>query len=49
MIIWHFRNNLFHSEKWAYQLQGQHANFTHANAVLMRLLERHRHLAARRR
>ena len=46
MIVWRFRNNLFHGEKWAYQLQGQHANFTHANAVLMRLLERHGHLAA---
>lgn len=46
MIVWRLRNNLFHGEKWAYQLQGQHANFTHANAVLMRLLERHAQLAA---
>lgn len=41
MIVWRFRNNLFHGEKWAYQLEGQHLNFTHANTVLMRLLERH--------
>lgn len=41
LIVWRFRNNLFHGEKWAYQLQGQLTNFTHANAVLMRLLERH--------
>ncbi len=46
IIVWRFRNNLFHGEKWAYQLQGQLPNFTHANAVLMRLLERHGQLAA---
>ena len=40
MIVWRFRNNLFHGEKWAYQLEGQLGNFTHANSVLMRLLER---------
>lgn len=46
MIVWRFRNNLFHGEKWAYQLQDQLSNFTHANSVLMRLLERHGRLAA---
>ena len=46
MIVWRFRNNMFHGEKWAYHLQGQLANFTHANAVLMRLLERHGQLAS---
>lgn len=46
MIVWRFRNNLFHGEKWAYQLEGQLSNFTHANSVLMRLLERHGQLAA---
>ncbi|MCZ7938531.1 hypothetical protein D3C80_164420 [compost metagenome] len=46
MIVWRFRNNLFHGEKWAYQLQDQLSNFTHANSVLMRLLERHGQLAA---
>lgn len=46
MIVWRFRNNLFHGEKWSYQLQGQLPNFTQANAVLMRLLDRHGQLAA---
>ncbi|MGH8243901.1 MAG: hypothetical protein ACRETY_11200 [Steroidobacteraceae bacterium] len=46
MIVWRFRNNLFHGGKWAYQLEGQLQNFTHANAVLMRLLEQHGQLAA---
>ncbi|MFB6419031.1 hypothetical protein [Bradyrhizobium tunisiense] len=41
MIVWRFRNNFFHGEKWTYHLQEQLQNFTHANAVLMRLLERH--------
>lgn len=41
MIVWRFRNNLFHGEKWAYELQGQLQNFSHANDVIMRLLERH--------
>lgn len=41
LIVWRFRNNLFHGEKWAYNLQGQLDNFSHANAVLMRVLERH--------
>ncbi len=46
MIVWRFRNNLFHGEKWAYHLQDQRPNFTHANAVLMRLLESHGKLSA---
>ena len=46
MIVWRFRNNLFHGEKWAYKLQGQLSNFTHANAILMRLLEKHGQLVA---
>lgn len=41
LIIWRFRNNLFHGEKWAYELQEQLDNFSHANAVLMRVLERY--------
>lgn len=41
LIIWRFRNNLFHGEKWAYNLQGQLSNFNHANAVMTRVLERH--------
>jgi hypothetical protein len=46
MIVWRFRNNLFHGQKWTYQLQDQFSNFTHANQVLMRLLERHGQLTA---
>jgi hypothetical protein len=45
MIVWRLRNNLFHGAKWAYQIKGQRDNFTHANAVLMRVLERHSLLA----
>lgn len=41
IIVWRYRNNLFHGEKWAYDLQGQLINFSRANAVLMRVLERH--------
>lgn len=45
MIVWRLRNNLFHGAKWAYELRGQLDNFTHANSVLMRLLERHGQVA----
>lgn len=41
MIVWRFRNNLFHGAKWAYQLRDQQENFTRANLVLMRVLEHH--------
>lgn len=41
LIVWRLRNNLFHGEKWAYWLEGQRDNFDHANAVLIRILERH--------
>lgn len=41
MIVWRLRNNLFHGEKWAYQLRDQLENFIHANSVLMRVLEHH--------
>ncbi|RQT41470.1 hypothetical protein [Burkholderia cepacia] len=40
-IIWRLRNNLFHGAKWTYQLRDQLENFTQANNVLMRMLERH--------
>jgi hypothetical protein len=45
MIVWRLRNNLFHGAKWAYGIAGQCENFTHASAVLMRLLEKHGELA----
>ncbi|CAM2187909.1 Apea-like HEPN domain-containing protein [Paraburkholderia sacchari] len=41
LIIWRLRNNLFHGAKWAYLLRDQRENFTQANRVLMRMLERH--------
>lgn len=41
MIVWRLRNNLFHGEKWAYELRDQRDNFGHANSVLMRILEDH--------
>jgi len=41
LIVWRLRNNLFHGEKWAYWLEGQRDNFDHANAALIRILERH--------
>jgi hypothetical protein len=39
IVIWRFRNNLFHGEKWAYGLQGQLSNFTMANDALMTAFE----------
>ena len=39
IIVYRFRNNLFHGEKWAYRLQGQNANFKHANIALMQAIE----------
>lgn len=44
MIIWRLRNNLFHGAKWAYQLRDQLDNFTHANRVLMHVLDEHGNL-----
>lgn len=42
IIAYRYRNNLFHGEKWAYQLQEQEQNFTHANEMLMRAIELNR-------
>ncbi len=44
MIVWRLRNNLFHGEKWEYEIRDQLENFTHANNVLKHLLEQHGHL-----
>lgn len=41
MIVWRYRNNLFHGAKWTIELRDQHDNFTHAGSVLMRLLDDH--------
>jgi hypothetical protein len=39
IIVYRFRNNLFHGVKWSYELQGQLENFTHANTALMQAIE----------
>jgi len=39
MIVYRYRNNLFHGVKWAYELRGQFENFTQANLVLQRAIE----------
>jgi hypothetical protein len=44
IIVFRYRNNLFHGEKWAYELREQQQNFFHANAILMRALELNRHV-----
>ena len=41
IIVYWFRNNLFHGVKWSYELQGQRDNFMHANTVLIRAIELH--------
>jgi hypothetical protein len=44
IIVYRFRNNLFHGEKWLYQIHGQLENFNHANTILMQAIELHRQL-----
>ena len=39
VIIYRLRNNLFHGEKWHYNLQGQYENFTKASDLLMALMD----------
>ena len=41
IIIFRYRNNLFHGVKWQYKLAGQLENFTNANSALMKVLDRH--------
>jgi len=41
IIVFRYRNNLFHGVKWQYKLAGQLANFTAAKAVLMKVLDQH--------
>ncbi len=45
IIVFRYRNNLFHGVKWQYKLEGQIGNFTAANNILMKMLERHGALA----
>jgi hypothetical protein len=42
IIAYRYRNNLFHGEKWTYQLREQEQNFSHANEMLMRAIELNR-------
>lgn len=39
IIVYRYRNNFFHGEKWAYALREQDQNFAHANTILMRSIE----------
>lgn len=39
IIVFRYRNNLFHGVKWQYKLADQLHNFTAANAVLMKVLD----------
>ena len=41
IIVYRFRNNLFHGLKWSYKLQGQLENFKYANKALKRAVELH--------
>jgi hypothetical protein len=41
IIVFRYRNNLFHGIKWSYELAGQLDNFTHANNALMTALDHH--------
>jgi len=34
MIVYRYRNNLFHGPKWAYDIKDQLNNFKHANSLL---------------
>lgn len=38
VVIFRLRNNLFHGEKWKYQLQDQYDNFVQANLLLIQLM-----------
>lgn len=45
IVVFRYRNNLFHGVKWQYALADQLSNFTNANRILMKALERHGGLA----
>lgn len=47
IIVFRYRNNLFHGVKWQYNLADQLGNFTAANAVLMKVLDGYGALAER--
>jgi hypothetical protein len=39
IVVYRYRNNLLHGQKWAYGIKRQLDNFSHANLVLMKALE----------
>jgi len=39
VIVYRYRNNLFHGPKWAYGIRGQSENFSTAISLMMRILE----------
>lgn len=41
LIVYRLRNNLMHGVKWEYFMVGQLPNFTHANNILMRVMDIH--------
>lgn len=41
ILVFRFRNNLFHGLKWQYYLADQKDNFATANSVLVKVLEKH--------
>ena len=41
IVAYRFRNNLLHGEKWAYEIRDQLDNFTHANSILMKVIDLH--------
>ncbi|MCB8823206.1 hypothetical protein [Microvirga rosea] len=41
IIVYRFRNNLFHGLKWQHRLAGQLENFKNANSAMIKTLERH--------
>lgn len=44
IIVFRYRNNLLHGEKWVYELREQDQNFANANAILMRAIDLNRRL-----
>ncbi|UFS88727.1 hypothetical protein LPJ38_34740 [Bradyrhizobium daqingense] len=44
IIVFRYRNNLFHGVKWEYALADQLRNFTNANRILMKVLDRYANL-----
>lgn len=43
LIVYRYRNNLFHGPKWDYDIQGQQTNFETATALLIAVLEMRNH------